>query len=683
MENDWRPIIFFRPYERRSIAEAALKDSPVACRRTIKYADRICGGKIDIFDELIDFRRGLDWATDHSTGRTWPRVPAAQVPIIYADDRSDIKVPWELARFQFLSHLGRAWVYTGDNKYPRLARYLVESFMADNPPGIGLHWVNPMEAAIRAANWIAADSWFSGADEWDNDFRDQLKLSLYNHGRFILSHLERDGRGINNNHYTANLAGLFMLGLYLHDVGEGACWLDFALNELDTEIHRQIAPDGMHYENSIGYHRLTFEMFFYTHRLAQINRINPPINWQPILEKMAEFTLGITTPSGAVPNFGDNDDGLWLAGTPRRPDDHQYLVGLAAAAFGRPNPWLIQFPHDETPEEIYWYLGVETAHTLNELRGRNGYTSYGIPPTDIASGQSLSTPVIIGGDRRQLSSQVFGSSGMIVMRSDDAYVLATANPVGTGGIGGHKHNDLLSFIFSVGNREIVIDPGTYAYTADPMMRNQLRGTAAHNTVVIDGTEQNRFVARQLFWVRQDAQPRIAHCHLNKTLDRLTNEHDGYRRLPGKITHRRHFTFHKTENILVVCDELTGSGIHDIQATYNLGPGTINADDPHRLILQPGRNGRRAGFLIDDYPCRQVDLEPGWRSVYYRQKTPSFRVVQRGRAQLPVSWTTVIGVFDGAVDWPRLEQARDEVTEGPLKKFPGGVRWSERRPVEVC
>jgi hypothetical protein len=399
-------------------------------------------------------------------------------------------------------------------------------------------------------------------------------------------------------------------------------------------------------------------MFWQTHHLALINKIDTVAGWESILEKMAEFTLGITMPSGMVPNFGDNDDGIWLAGTPRRPDDHHYIAGLSAATFGHPDPRLIHFPYDEIPEDIYWFLGIDAAHALNERRGNNGCAHSERPKTQTTSDNSFPSPIIIRRDRNRLSSQVFGSSGMIVLRSDDGYVLVTANPVGTGGIGGHKHNDLLSFVFVVGDHEIVIDPGTYVYTADPLMRNQLRGTAAHNTVKIDGAEQNRFVSRQLFWVHRDARPRISYCHLNETIDRVTVEHDGYRRLPGKIIHRRHFSFHKADNVLVVRDELAGSGIHDIQSTYNLGPATINADDPHRVILQLGDNGKQAGFLSGDYPCRQVNIEPGWRSVRYREKSPGFRMVQRGRAQLPVGWTTVIGVFDREVDWSRLERAHD-------------------------
>lgn len=681
LDGDWRPQIFFSRYERRSIARAALADSPAACGKTIEYADRTCAGELEIFGHVIDFHKGLEWATDHATGRTWPQAPAARIPIVYAEDNSDIKAPWELARFQFLGHLGRAWMYTGESKYIKRARSLIELFMAGNPLGIGLHWINPMEAAIRAANWIVADSFFSGADEWDGDFRERLKLALYDHGRFIRSHLERDGRGINTNHYTADLAGLFMIGLFLHDVGDGARWLDFALHELDNEIAIQIAPDGMHYENSIGYHRLAFEMFFQTYRLALMNTIDEIGVWGPTLAKMAEFTLGMTMPTGTVPHFGDIDDGLWLAGTPRRADDHHYLVGLSAAAFGRPDPRLIEFPSNEIPEDVYWFMGVDAARTLRERQV--GRTPAAVPATGERSDASTANTVTHRHRRHTLSSQVFGSSGMIVLRSNDGYVLVSANPVGTGGIGGHKHNDLLSFVFTVGKNEIIIDPGTYVYTGDPSLRNQLRCTAAHNTVMIDCAEQNRFVSRQLFWVHPDARPRIAHCHLNETLDQLTIEHDGYRRLPGKIIHRRQFSFFKVDNILVVRDELDGTGTHDIRATINFGPGIVTADDPHRVILRPDDGETQAGFLVDEDPCRRVDIEPGWRSVRYREKSPSFRMVQRGQVPLPTSWTTVIGVFDHRVDWPRLEQARDEVGETSTHKFPDITRRIEQMPAGVC
>ena len=51
----------------------------------------------------------------------------------------------------------------------------------------------------------------------------------------------------------------------------------------------------------------------------------------------------------------------------------------------------------------------------------------------------------------------------------------------TPSIAAHGHADALSFTLSVGGREFLIDPGTYAYHTQERWRQYFRGTAAHNT----------------------------------------------------------------------------------------------------------------------------------------------------------------------------------------------------------
>lgn len=53
---------------------------------------------------------------------------------------------------------------------------------------------------------------------------------------------------------------------------------------------------------------------------------------------------------------------------------------------------------------------------------------------------------------------------------------------------GHGHCDGLSFTMAVGPESIIVDPGIAGYGGDPD-RHWARGTAAHNTVQIDGREQ--------------------------------------------------------------------------------------------------------------------------------------------------------------------------------------------------
>ena len=54
-----------------------------------------------------DLGREIDWRRDFKTGRRWPLRHGSLLPIAYGDG-SDVKVPWELSRFQHLPLLAAA-----------------------------------------------------------------------------------------------------------------------------------------------------------------------------------------------------------------------------------------------------------------------------------------------------------------------------------------------------------------------------------------------------------------------------------------------------------------------------------------------------------------------------------------------------------------------------------------------
>src|SRR5439155_666058 len=68
--------------------------------------------------------------------------------------------------------------------------------------------------------------------------------------------------------------------------------------------------------------------------------------------------------------------------------------------------------------------------------------------------------------RFQTPSQLFADAGVAVMACGDIHVIVKAGPFGEGS-GGHSHSDVLSLVARLGEREILIDPGTYTYVADP------------------------------------------------------------------------------------------------------------------------------------------------------------------------------------------------------------------------
>ena len=73
---------------------------------------------------------------------------------------------------------------------------------------------------------------------------------------------------------------------------------------------------------------------------------------------------------------------------------------------------------------------------------------------------------------------------------DEVIAVMDAGPLGYLSIAAHGHADCLAFTLAVAGRAILIDPGTYCYHSEPEWRDYFRGTAAHNTVRVDGCDQS-------------------------------------------------------------------------------------------------------------------------------------------------------------------------------------------------
>lgn len=71
---------------------------------------------------------------------------------------------------------------------------------------------------------------------------------------------------------------------------------------------------------------------------------------------------------------------------------------------------------------------------------------------------------------------------------------------------GHAHCDALSFVLNANGKEILVDTGTSVYGGNPQQRQLERGTAAHNTVQIDGKEQSEIWGE--FRIARRAQVRL-------------------------------------------------------------------------------------------------------------------------------------------------------------------------------
>jgi hypothetical protein len=326
----------------------------------VKDADEICAHNFDLLGSgKTKLGEEIDWHLDFKNGERWnPRVFYTDTVIVKGNG-SDIKVPWELSRFQHLPTLGKAYWFTGDEKHAREFVDEIKDWMERNPPQYGVNWTNTMEVAIRAVNWIWGYYFFKDSQEVTDEFLLKSFKSLFIHGKHIMENLERSWRGINANHYLSDIVGLVYLGVMFPEFKEARKWREFGIKELVNGMKKQVYHDGVDFEGSISYHRLVAELFLSTTLLCLKNGITFPEWYMNRLERMVEFVMYYTKPDGTAPQIGDNDDGrlhiLSNYGNWSRLD-HRYLLSIGAVLFKRGD---FKAAAGEFHEEAFWLVGAE------------------------------------------------------------------------------------------------------------------------------------------------------------------------------------------------------------------------------------------------------------------------------------------------------------------------------------
>ncbi len=595
---------FFGPADAQRFRESIETRFAESGREAIRRADK---ARARMFDMLGSGEANLgdriEWHRDFKSGRCWEKKPFGRLRLVYPDT-SDIKVPWELSRLQFLTDFGRAYFINGDNAYKKELMAILNSWEAENPVDIGINWTCSMEVAIRAINIIWGMHFFDFGDD-DRDFVRRIIRLLYYHALHIEQNLEIIADGADSNHLISDYLGLFYIGLLVPEFDRAADWRRIGLAGLESEIAAQVLPDGPDYEGSTSYHRQVLEMFLSAHALGKRNGLAFSDLYRERVEGMIAFSEAVTGNSGLAPLIGDNDDGFVVKLDNENPADHRPLIDIGRALLDK------SAPQDIHPtEERLWYLGPDS--------------------------------LTMGAKAERSKSKVFKGSGYGIVRNERLHLIFNACAVPEGNFGGHKHNDLLAFTLEVDGRPCVIDPGTYCYSADYAMRNRSRSTASHNTVEVDACEQNRFLSKRLFYLVRDAAAGIDLWE--ETDDRVTvsGYHTGYGRLVGSIMHRRTITVFLREPSIVVTDELTGRrGVEHNFASRLILPNVEIEMDENRTVIARGENYPEIALRSSAQGFFRINIDRIEYFPRYGVRAPGYQIEYDYRARLPFTATVTI------------------------------------------
>ncbi|MFQ6056177.1 MAG: alginate lyase family protein, partial [Methanosarcinales archaeon] len=583
---------FFDPDKKEEIIEIIKEEYPSSIDQTIRNADEICNHTFDLLGSgKTNLGEEIDWHLDFKSGYRWnpKKYYLGTLDYINLDDESDVKIPWELSRFQHFVTLGKAYWYTEDEKYAREFVDQVESWIEKNPIELGVNWACTMEVAIRAVNWIWGYYFFYNSKSLSNEFQLKFLKNLFLHGRHIMNNLEFGM--IRGNHYLSNIVGLIYLGIFFPECKEVKEWLDKGLKALEEEMEFQVYPDGVDFEGSISYHRLVTELFLSPVLLLQKNNINVSERLLKRLEKMIEFTLYYTKPDGTSPIIGDNDDGRLHKLSNNEINDHRYLLSIGSVLFGRKD---FKSACDKFNEEAFWLL---------RKRGLNDFKN--LPREDI-----------------DIESKAFKNGGFYIMRKDNLYMIIDCGEVGYAGRGGHGHNDTLSFELFARDKTFIIDPGSYVYTASPKWRNVFRSTKYHNTVVVDNEEMNRFHEEDLFTMEFDAIPKINRWVSKEEYDFFDGEHYGYKRLKEPIVHRRQIYFDKKDEFWLIRDLLSGEGKHKFDLYFHFAPMDLELDSETFIVYTKNKEGVNILIIPLEKDKMSVEIQKGFVSYSYGVKVES-------------------------------------------------------------
>jgi hypothetical protein len=421
-----------------------------------------------------------------------------------------------------------------------------------------------------------------------------------------------------NNHLIGEMAGLFVSAVEWPWFAESRAWSRTAQRCLEEESERQFYPSGVNREQAFGYHVFASELLIVAALEGQ--RANRPFSREFVerLRRAVEAGMAQVGANGLLPNYGDSDEGMatGLPGGGRQALARSAAVMSEWPAAGRPGLCCAPSAHAQ--------LGARIQLSGLPLAG-------GCAPRSGASSESL-------------RSVAFADAGLYLMRSssegEEVLVLADAGELGYLSIAAHGHADALSFTLAVGGEQLLIDPGTYAYHYDVEARAYFRGTAAHNTICVDGMDQSQEGGPFLWTSRAGATVHEWRTTADGAV--LAASHDGYMRLASPMTHKRTLTLQGES--LAVDDELVGEGEHDIEWRLHVAPRCAVRLDEEECHIQGERH--RLSIRLDSalrWRCLAGETRGGWASEAFNRREETTTIVGTARLAMPAGLRQIVRV----------------------------------------
>ncbi len=535
----------------------------------LKVADRVMNEGMRLF--ALEERYPCiepEWNRDPKTGILVPLKFGKTLDYRDPEVAGDSKYLWEPSRFLQLVPIARAYYVSGDEKYLIAVKSMVRSWIKQCPYLYGPQWTSSLELAIRLINWSLAWQYIGGLNsdlfkgEDGKRFRKEWLDSIYRHMHFIRGWLSRGSSA--NNHLIGEASGLFTACITWPYWDECSPWRIRARDILEEEVRRQVHSDGVDAEQAVSYQQFVLD-FLLIPWLSDRESFSE--GYLSVVRKMVSFLGSISDCEGNVPMIGDADDGYVTGLLPEGECPYRSLLATGGILFSKKSLRLRAGKEDLKTRSLLGKspAAVKRRRASDRAVGRCKRFRYG---GYYLLGDSFADP-------------------------DEVFLLADCGPLGLGSLAAHGHADALSVYLSVGGREFLIDPGTYAYHTKKKWRDYFRGTSAHNTLRVDGQDQS-IIGGNFLWTRH-ASAEALEVSLGGAMQTFKGRHDGYLRLPDPVDVERFISFERKTRRIRIEDRVQCASAHLLEQFWHFsekctvsyeGKGLIVAEnDGCRISLQ--------------------------------------------------------------------------------------------------
>jgi Heparinase II/III-like protein/Heparinase II/III N-terminus len=594
---------FFAPAEVPLLCAELKQALPSQANNIVLHAEKICAHRFDLLGyKDLDYGAEIAWHSDVVHGKQARREPWFKVKYLDFEEVGDSKITWELNRHQHFVTLAKAYRLTGNEKFAHEIFAQWTHWHRENPYPVGINWASSLEVGYRSLSWIWTFFLLQDCPIFTPDLRRQWQYAMSVNGRHIETYLSTYFSP--NTHLLGEALALFFLGTLFPGMRNAARWQRRGWDILQAEAAKQVRNDGFYFEQSTYYHVYALDIFLHARILADLNGVEISSAFDATLERMLNALL-LLGRAGSVPSIGDDDGGRIFDPLRNRAEHMLDPLATGAVLYRRGD---FKFAAGNVREETLWLLGVK------------GLAAFDLMPTSEPS----------------VSSTVLAESGFYLMADEKSgqQLLIDAGPLGAGS-GGHGHADALSVCLVRDGRNLLIDPGTFEYVGQSDERARWRGTAAHNTMQVDGQDQAEGTGP--FSWKNPPRVKVEQWINGQQFDLFQGSHDGYSRLPSAVIHRR-WVFHRREKFWLVRDVAEGSGTHQLEIAWHIGP-TLSPVASKDCVFADDRDS--VGLLTaDGHGWSQSVRRDYWSPAYGHRERAS--VVNFGtKVELPADFVTVL------------------------------------------